>query len=167
LIRDHDSFSEIDLVRIGVDFPLMSNNEVYTETTREIDIRKKVDEVVKSHLKNKREEETKAMKEIQERREKLLDTSLTNEKDNSVDDMDMYLQLRVKKGQALKMLDDSKVAIESSTDIINKTNVTLEQIEKEHPEYKNDYLERYNRALSAIGANPAQNDIIKYMTRTD
>jgi len=41
LIRDFDNFAEIDYAFVGNYFPLMDSNEIYTRSTREIDIDKK------------------------------------------------------------------------------------------------------------------------------
>lgn len=163
LITKHDSYSEIDLVRIGIEFPLLVDNTIYTASTREIDIRQKLDDTVKADFKKKREQEQKDIKDIQERRQKLIDGEHKEEQYKSIDDIDMYLQLRVKKANALMALDESKKTIETSEDIINKTDVTLKELEEKNPTFVDEYLERYERALTAVGANPQQNPLIKYM----
>ena len=44
-----------------------------------------------------------------------------------------------------------------------KTNAVLTDIEDKHPEFAEQYLERYENALKESGANVAQNPLIKYM----
>jgi Family of unknown function (DUF5832) len=167
LIRDVDSFSEISIVRIGMEFPLFQDDSMYTRSTREIDIRQKTDDIQKANFREKREKENKEMKEIQERRQKLIDGEHQEEKDNSADDIDLYIQLRVKKANAMQATDEAEKTIQTAKDIIRKTDIVLEKIETEHPDYKDEYLERYKRALGAVGSNPRENELIKYMVKDD
>jgi hypothetical protein len=167
LIRDVDSFSEINVVRIGVEFPLMKDDTMYTAATREIDIRQKVDDIQKANFREKRDKEAKEMKEIQERRDKLMDGTHEDERDKAVDDIDLYIQLRVKKANAMMARDEADKTIQTSNEIIRKTDTVLDKIENEHPDYKDEYMERYKRALTAVGSNPMENPLIKYMMKED
>jgi hypothetical protein len=107
------------------------------------------------------------MKDIQERRQKLIDGDHQEEKEKSVDDIDLYIQLRVKKANAMQATDEAEKTILTAKDIIRKTDTVLEKIESEHPDYKDEYLERYKRALGAVGSNPRDNELIKYMIKDD
>jgi hypothetical protein len=167
IITEIDSYSEVSIVHIGYEFPLLQDDEMYTAVTREIDVRQKCDDTYKANFKKKRDAENKDMKEIQERREKLLDTSHSAEKEKAIEDIDLYLELRVKKANAMMALDEGQKAIEKASEIIRKTKVVLDKIENEHPDYKDEYLERYTRALSAVGTNPYQNPLIEYMKKDD
>jgi len=167
LIRDVDSFSEISIVRIGMEFPLFHDDSMYTRATREIDIRQKADDIQKANFREKRDKENKEMKDIQERRQKLIDGDHQEEKEKSVDDIDLYIQLRVKKANAMQATDEAEKTIQTAKDIIRKTDTVLEKIESEHPDYKDEYLERYKRALGAVGSNPRDNELIKYMVKDD
>jgi len=60
LVRGYDSYSEIDITYVGKDFPIMADNSMYCESTREIDVRKKIEDTVKENIKQKKEEEKKA-----------------------------------------------------------------------------------------------------------
>lgn len=167
LITDVDSYSEISVCRIGYEFPVMVDDTIYTAATREIDIRQKMDETYKANFKKKREEEKKQMKEIQERREMLMDPTHQKAKDKAVDDIDLYIELRVKKANAMMAQDECKKTMDSAVEIARKTDVLLEKLEKEHPDFRDEYLERYKRALTATGSSITQNPLINYMVRSD
>ena len=167
LIRDHDSYSEVSVVRVGMEFPLFQDDSMYTCATREIDIRQKADDIQKANFREKRDKEAKEMKNIQDRRQKLIDGDHQEEKDKSVDDIDLYIQLRVKKANAMQATDEAQKTLETAKEIIRKTDTVLEKIEREHPDYKDEYLERYKRALGAVGSNPRDNELIKYMIKDD
>ena len=163
LIRNYDSFAEIDLVYVGRDFPLMVDNSLYTSSTREIDIRKKVDDVTKSALRTKRENEEKEIKTIQERQQKLLNPVLEEDKEECLDDLDYYTQLKVKKANADMLIDEATKKIQEAKDVSDKTVLEIEKIEAVHPEHKTEYMARYENALKAVGADSSKNPLIKYM----
>ena len=167
LITEIDSYSEISVCRIGSEFPLMLDDSAYTEATREVDIRKKMDDTYKANFKKKREEEKKQMKEIQERRQQLMDPTHSKAQERAVDDLDLYIELRIKKANAMMAQDECKKTMDSAADIVRKTDSLLEKIETDHPDYEDEYLERYQRALTAIGTSPAQSTLIEYMVKSD
>jgi len=81
ILRNYDSYSDIDYAFVGRDFPIMVDNTSYCSTTREIDIRKKIDDTVKENIRKKKEEERREIEEIQERQQKLLNTNSKEEKE--------------------------------------------------------------------------------------
>jgi hypothetical protein len=165
LIRNYDSFGVIDMVHIGRDFPIMVDNEIYTSTTREIDVRKKVDDVTKSHLKAKQEEERKEMKEIQERQQKLLNPSNNEEKEQSLDDLDYYIQLKVKKANADMVIDEANKKKEEARTVSENTATELSELDQKFPDYQNEYMQRYQNALASVGADANKNPLIDYMRK--
>ena len=165
LIRNYDSFSEIDMVYIGKDFPLMVDSSIYTAATREIDVKKTVDSVTKANLKAKREQEEREIKEIQERQTKLLNPKHEEEKDKSIDDLDYYVQLRVKKANAQMLIDEANKKIAEAQEVINKTDSELIELEQNHPDYKDEFMGRYQNALKSVGADASKNPLIQYMNK--
>lgn len=165
LIRNYDSFSEIDLVHVGRDFPLMVDNTMYNSSTREIDIRKKVDDVTKSALRAKKEQEEKEIKEIEQRQQKLLNPSTEQEKDDTYTDIDFYIQLKVKKANAEMLIDEATKKTKEAQAVIDKTVVELDEIEKTHPEYRQEYMARYENAVKSVGADITKNPLIEYMKK--
>jgi hypothetical protein len=165
LIRNYDSFSEIDLVHVGRDFPLMVDNTMYNSSTREIDIRKKVDDVTKSALRAKKEQEEKEIKEIEQRQQKLLNPSTEQEKDDTYTDIDFYIQLKVKKANAEMLIDEAAKKTKEAQAVIDKTVVELDEIEKTHPEYRQEYMARYENAVKSVGADITKNPLIEYMKK--
>lgn len=160
IIRNYDSYSDIDYVYVGRDFPIMVDTSSYCSTTREIDIRKKIEDTVKESIKQKKEEEKREMDEIQERQRKLLSKE---EEKTTYDDLDYYTQLRVKKANALMMIEECEKKMNECKEVIGKTQSQIAELDASHPEYKEEYLEKYTRALEAIGTDVAKNPLIKHM----
>jgi len=160
LIRNYDSYSAIDFVYVGKDFPIMKDNSCYVTETREVDLRKVIDKTTREHVERKRQEEKKEIEEIQERQKKL--SELPKEVENR-DDIEYYIQLRVKKATALMRQDEAAKVLSQCKKVNEKTNAILTEIEEKHPEFAEQYLERYENALKESGADVAQNPLIKYM----
>jgi len=160
LIRNVDSYSAIDFVFVGKDFPMMADNSVYVSETREVDLRGIMDRTTKDFVDNKREAEKKEIEEIQERQKKLSEVPAQPENPN---DIEHYIQLRVKKATSLMRQDEASKVLTQCKKINEKTNVMLSDIEDKHPEFAEQYLERYQKALKESGIDPSQNPLIKYM----
>lgn len=163
LVREHDSYSEIDMVYIGREFPLLLDNSMYTESTREIDIRKKVDDIVKADLKQKKEKEQKEIEDVTARQQKLLDKTHEAEKEETFNDVDYYTTLRIKKAQALSLIDEAKKRMDEAQAVIESANKDIDDLDAKYPNYKNEFLEKYENALKSTGSNVNDNPLIKYL----
>lgn len=160
LIRNFDSYSAIDFVPVGKDFPLMKDNAAYVTETREVDLRNVIDKTTKDFVEKKRQEEKKEIDEIQERQKKLSEAPSNPE---NPDDIEYYIQLRVKKATALMRQEEATKVMGQCKKINEKTNSILTDIEEKHPEFAEEYLEKYQTALKESGIDVAQNPLIKYM----
>ena len=165
LIREYDNFAEIDYVFVGDYFPLMDSNEIYTRTTREIDVRQLTVNTVKDAYKQKELEDQKQIKEIEERQRKLLDRSNEEEKDKSFTDLDYYIQIRVKKANALYVIDEAEKKMKEAQAVVDNVKGEIEDLDSKYPEYQKEFLSRYESAIKATGGNPANNPIINFMNK--
>lgn len=163
LLRDHDTTAEIDLVHIGKHFPILVDNTLYCDTTREIDIRKKIDDIVKADIRTKKQDEQKQIDEVTKRQQKLLDKSVENERDTTYTDIDFYTQLRVKKAQNLSLIDEAKARIKEAEASVESAESEIAKLDEEFPEYKTTFLDNYTRALSEVGTEIDTNPLIKYL----
>ena len=136
---------------------------MYTKSTREIDLRKKVDDIVKADLRMKKEKEQKEIEEVTRRQQKLLDKTHSEEKEETFEDVDYYTQLRVKKGQALSLIDEAKKRIEEAQGVVDSSDVEISDLDQKHPEFKEQFMARYEHALKSTGADVKDNPLIKYL----
>lgn len=162
IIRQHDSYASIDYCFVGKPFPLMENNEVYRAATREIDIRRKVDEVQREDLRQKRENDRSEMESVNKRHRELM-RSVEEDKVQSVDDIELYTQLRTKKAHLMYNTEELKRKIKESEEIIKRVNGEIADMDVKYPEYKNEFMSRYKSALSSAGINVETSPLLKYM----
>lgn len=156
-----DTYNEIIMTTVGNDIPLTNEDRFCTET-REVDLQAKVDKVTKEHVKQEREKERQAEKEIEQRREELIkDTSEV--KEESIDDIEYYTKLQVKRAALLSRVDSSRKVILESQELISKTEEQLAELDKEHPDFAADYKKRYNDSLEKAGIPPEKNILQPYL----
>lgn len=166
LIRQHDSYAVIDYCYVGKNFPLMVDNTAYRGATKEIDIRKKVDDTVRNDIKEKRAQEKIDMDSIQERHRALM-ADIEEEKNSNFDDLEFYVQLRVKRANLLFRRDDLKKKIDESESLADKVAEEIKNLNTSHPEYKEQYIARYLEALHSSGIDPKSNPIMAYLHEDD
>ena len=162
IIRDVDSYNENLIGYVGREFPLTDSNK-YCLTTKEVDVRTKLDTIARNSIKNQREQDKKEMEEIQERRRQLL-ADTTETKETSIDDLDYYIQIRVKRGNLRMIQEECEKKIKECGKLIKKTTAEISELDEKHPEYKEEYELRYKNSLESIGADKAsESKMIKYM----
>jgi hypothetical protein len=159
LIRNYDSYAEIDFVPVGREFPIMADNMVYVRETREVDVRKILDKTTKEYLDKKREQEKQQIDEIKKRQKELQELPQEEDKES----IDYYIKLRVKRATSLMRKDEARTVMNQCAQVIDATGVELNEVEEKHPEYAKTYLEQYETALKETGIKVQDNPLIKYM----
>ena len=159
LIRNYDSYAEIDFIPVGREFPVMADNMVYVRETREVDVRKILDKTTKEYLDKKREQEKQQIEEIKQRQKELQELPQEEDKDS----IDYYIKLRVKRATSLMRKDEARAVMNQCAQVIDATGVELNEVEEKHPEYAKEYLEQYEKALKDTGIKVQDNPLIKYM----
>ena len=161
LIRGVDSYNENIIGYVGTDFPLTVDSK-YCLSTKEVDVRSKVDSVVKDNIRHQRENDKKEMEEIQERQRQLLaDTS--ESKQECVDDLDYYITLRVKRANIRILQEECEKKLKECAKILKKTTTEINEMDDRYPEYIKEYQERYKNALDSIGGDTHNNKMLEYM----
>lgn len=159
LIRKYDSFHENIIGYVGREFPLTLDSK-YCLSTKEVDIRSRMDKISVENIKSVREAEKQEKEEIINREKELLqDTSETK----TYEDLDYYTQLRVKLANARILQEECERKIKEAGKIIKKTKEEINQLDESHPEYKNEYEARYRNAIENVGVEAQNNRMIQYM----
>lgn len=161
LIRGCDSYHENIIGYVGSDFPLTVESS-YCLSTKEVDIRSKMDTVSRDHIKAQRESDKREMEEVQERRRQLLeDTSET--KKECFDDLEYYTTLRVKRANIRILQEECEKKLKECAKILKSTTSEINSLDDKHPNYKKEYEEKYKTALDSIGGSTHDNKMLEYM----
>jgi hypothetical protein len=159
LIRNFDSYAEIDVVYVGKEFPVMKNNEVYVRETREVDIRNILDKNTRKYLEEKRKKEKEIIDDIKRRQKEIEEMPEQEDKES----LDYYIKVRVKRANAMMRKNEAHSIIKQCATVIEKTGSELADIEEKHPEFTESYLDKYERVLKESGINPSENPLMAYM----
>ena len=167
LMRNHDSFAEYDLVRVGQEFPLMIDNSIYTDTTVEVNLKAQVDEISHTMIRKKQQEERKEREDVEERHRRLISKTTEEDREENVDDIEYYTTLRTRKAGLLHGIAEKKQQIKDAEEALIKVSEEVIKFDSTHPEYRDEYIVRYKKALEQIGTKIEDNPLVKYMKEDD
>ena len=173
LIRNVDSFNKIYHTYVGRPFPITLSSE-YSSETSEIDIRRQTTETISNHVKEKKLEEQKIVRDMKDKEERLLEESKKNTESNATqgpaetDPYEEYITLRVKKAQLTWTFLEHLKKLHEVRDIIIKTRKDVNKLDKLHPTFKDNYFQKYMEAREKTGLDrqvtkEGQDNFIKYM----
>jgi len=162
LIRNHDSYNQIMTCYVGRPFPVTSSRK-FSEDVREVDIRKEAAETMGEAIKRQTRKDEREVKEIKER-ERLLREDVKKIKE---DPYDVYITSRVKKAQLVWTYHEHEKKMAEVKELIIKTRKDIVQLDEEHPDFKNTYLEKYRKARLDAGLKETTeetgNNFMKYL----
>lgn len=159
LIRTVDSLHEIHIGYVGKEFPL-TLDPLYFSETHEIDMKKKMDDVERSHAKNIREKEQEDMETLKNRERELLDSSKKSPEE-AKEDIDHYIALRVKCANIMHVRDETLAKLEKYEKTRQETMDEIAQMDKNHPEYIETFLDKFKKSLAEVGIKDTP--LLKYM----
>ena len=162
IIRNVDSYHEIFHANVGRPFPVTESND-FANTVKSIDIRKKTTELISEDILNKKRQEKEEMMGIQEREKKLLDESEKAQKGEKMDVYDEYITMNVKRAQLLWTYKETMDKINQMKGSYEEAVNRIKELDEEHPEYKDQYKEKYMEARRQAGIPDEQNSFVEYM----
>ena len=162
LIRNVDSYHKIYHTYIGRPFPLTESSS-YSADVSEVDIKKDMSKNISHSIKDKKEDELKEIREIQQREKNLIEESKREE----VDPYDEYITQRVKKAQLVFTYLEHQKKMEEVKEIIIKTRKIITEMDETHPTFNESYFEKYMQARKDAGITEdikeAQDNFIKFL----
>jgi hypothetical protein len=162
LIRNVDSYHKIFTVYTGRPFPLTESSD-YSSEVSEIDIKKDMAKNISHSIKDKKEEELREIREIQQREKNLIEESKREE----VDPYDEYITQRVKCAQVQFTYLEHQKKMAEVREIIIKTRERVKELDEVHPSFKDTYYDKYMEARRNAGIQESKMDsdanFIKYL----
>ena len=159
IIRNVDSYNENYYVYVGKDFPICVDNDKFCQSTKEVDIRSKLDGIAKEKIIEERKKEETEKREVQQRHQQLL-TDVKTEKE--FDDLEFYVSLRVKLAQARLMQEEYEQKLKQLGKTIKTTKEQIYALDEKFPTYIKQYEAKYTQAIDAIGGDH-NNKMLQYM----
>lgn len=158
LIKNVDSYHSIHEGYVGKPFPVTVDKR-YSDKQDFVDVRNKISEVTAEHVKEERKKERKDVEDLKKREEKLQEKV----DEESSDPMVKYLETRVKRSHLIFTVVGGKKTINNYLHTIKALNKWLEDKDKESPEYKETFLERFMDARRQTGVPDSDMTLLQYI----
>ena len=159
LIRGVDSLHEIHIGYVGKEFPL-TLDPMYFNETHEVNLKKKMDTVAKSHLKAAQEKEKQDIDSLKKRETELLESSKQSPEDQKVS-LDHYIALKVKCANIMLVRDETLKKLETYEKTRAETMSEIEELNKQFPEYAEQVIPTFTKSLADVGIKDTP--LLKYM----
>lgn len=161
LIRTVDSYHKIYTAFVGRPFPITTSSK-WSGDVDEIDIKKKVTEIISKDIKRQRQEEKKEIEDIKEREKKLM---ADVEKD--FDPYERYIELRVKKAQLAWTYLETRKKMDEMKESILKTREEIQELDEENPNFLSSYKDKYMEARREAGLKDDDASFLSYLGDDD
>ena len=162
LIQNTDSYHKIYHCYVGRPFPATSSSK-YSAETAEVDIKKKITNVISEDVRAKKQEEQKEINEIKEREKNLLAESKRAAAGIPEDAIETYTVNRVKYAQLTWTYIETNKKMEQMKENIIKTREILKEMDEENPDFINKYRAKYMKAREESGIPDDDESFIKYL----
>ena len=162
IIRNIDSYHEIFHCKVGRPFPITDSNE-FANTVKSIDIRKKTTELISEDILNKKRQEKEEMMGIEEREKNLLEESKKAQAGEKMDIFDEYITMNIKRAQLLWTYKETQDKLKQMKESYLTSIERIKEIDIEHPEYKDQYKEKYMEARRQAGIPDEKNSFVEYL----
>jgi hypothetical protein len=159
LIRSVDSLHEIHIGYVGKEFPL-TLDPMYFNETHEVNLKKKMDTVAKSHLKAAQEKEKQDVDNLKKRERELLESSNQSPEDQKTS-LDHYIALKVKCANIMLVRDETLKKLDAYEKTRAETQAELEKLNEQFPEYAEQAIPTFVKSLSDVGIKDTP--LLKYM----
>ncbi len=161
IIRNVDSYHRIYHTLVGRPFPVTNTGDLAQDVNAV-----QLQQAYSADVKKQREKEQKEIEEIKQREKELLDDVKKTEED--IDDR--YTTLHVKRAQLCWTYIETKKKLEQMTGLIARARREIEEIDREHPELRGQYYNKYCEARKQAGlpvtGNPNTDEsFMKYLVQ--
>lgn len=162
LIRNVDSYHEIFHALVGRPFPVTTADH-FASSIKSIDIRKKTTELISEDILSKKRQEKMEMEDIQDREKKLLEESKRAQEGLPIDPFDEYITENVKRAQLVWTFHETRKKMLQMRSTFEKATVRIRELDQLHPDFVNQYEQKYMEARRASGIADDNDSFIKYL----
>ena len=165
LVRNHDSYNQINTCYVGRPFPLTESRK-FSDDIMEVDLNKEAAESMSSAIKRQQKKDAREMKEIQDR-EKLLKEDV--KKRPGDDPFEDYITTRVKRAQLVWNYKEHQKKMLEVKDLIIKCREKIVVMDEEHPDFDGKYFDKYRNARIDAGLDETteqtEQNFMKYLVK--
>lgn len=158
IIKNVDSYSVLHEGFVGKPFPVTVDKR-YSLKQDFIDVRNKISTITSKHVKDERAKEKADIEDLRKRQDKLQEAI----EEESTDPMTHYIENRVKRSHLIFTVVGGKKTLNNYLHSIKKLNVWIQEQDELHPEYKENFMDRYMDARRASGVPDSDMTLLQYL----
>lgn len=163
IINNVDSYHAVTHGYVGQPIPLTSDdNDAYALEVDNIALKKKMREEMSHEMKERRAKEKKDMDEAKARA-KAIETKQEGKATQLEDSLEKYTALRVKRSNVIFGTYELLKKLKQFKDTIIQTQHIIEKMDVEYPEFKDQFMDRYNKAAASAGIESKTNPIVRFL----
>lgn len=163
IINDVDSYHAITHGYVGQPLPLThDDDDRYALDVTNVALKKKIQENLTADMIERKEKERKDLEEAKLRSkqlEKKQDTAAQQLEDNA----EKYTALRVKRSNMIFAIYEMMKKLKQYKDTLTQTIHVIEKMDREYPDFQNEFMDRYNSAAAKAGVATKTNPIVKFL----
>jgi hypothetical protein len=166
IIRNVDSYHDIQTGYCGRPFPVCVDTKKFVKETHEVDIRKEAVKTISEDIKQKRLDEKKEIDEIKERESKLLEDSKAAQEDTyEQEPLEQYTTLHVKKANLVFTYVETRKKMMDMQKSIQNAYQEIRDMDQEDSTLATQYYDKYMEARRAahIPDEMSENNWMKYL----
>lgn len=160
LIRNVDSNHEIMESYVGREFPVTIDDRYFK--IDEINLKDKMTAIAKEDMLSKKQDDQKAMKEIEDRKAELSE-STKDVKEKSLDDLEYYTSLRTKRATLRQYQEELEKKVKEVGGLLKECNKEIHKLDDKNPTFDKEFKPKYMEAIKKVGGDEKTNEILKYM----
>lgn len=146
IIKNVDSYHQIFHTYVGRPFPITVSSD-YSKEVKQVDLKKETASAISNDVKEKREKEQREIEEIKQKEKELLEDVKNDQEDSD----DKYTTLRVKNAQLTWTFIETQKKVKQMITLIAKSRREINIMDREHPELKETYYQKYVDARRMAG----------------
>jgi hypothetical protein len=146
LVRNVDSYHDIQTSYVGRPFPVCKDTKKFVKETVEVDIKTKAVKTISDDIKQKKADEKKMISDIKEREERLLEQTRP---DYEEPPLETYTTLQVKKANLVFTYVETQKKLREMRKKIQEAYREIRAFDEKHPECKEEYFDNYMQARKA------------------
>lgn len=166
LVAHCDSFNRIYHAKNGIPVPLTLKEE-FSKEVKFVRQRDDDHDIIHASVEDDKKRDDDIQKELDSRIEKIK----KEEKEGVVvESIDEYIQAKVKIAFNMNAIDTMKNQLVQSQKILRNANTLVQKLEEANPEFKDQFMDRFNNARRSIGVKIEDNPDLKqieYMNYTN
>jgi hypothetical protein len=158
LIRNVDSVHKIYIASVGKPFPI-TNMSTFSKDINKVKIQEKLAEEIQQEQTKEQQE----LEQIKKREQEIIQHNKKSSDEAKIDPEEFYIINRVKRAQLTWTYVNTMKKLEEVKKNILNCREEISKLDDSNPEFKDNYLEKYNRSLKEVNLTQETDSFVMFL----